>query len=383
MRIGMFADMYKPHLSGVTNYISLYKERFEELGHEVFVLTFGETDYLDDEPNIVRSPALAWGDTGWQAGIALSEEARRLVPTLDIAHAHHPFLAGRLAVKHCKPLGIPVVFTNHTRYDIYSDAYASFVPRRVRMWGLRRYLRGFMHDVDCVIAPSPGIKQWLADFGLTRDAVLLSNAVDTHPFMHPLEPIDRAEFGFPADGIVFCYLGRVGPEKNLDVLIDAFIQVAEAEPLACLLVLGDGPGRQEAQDRISEHDLCDRAHFAGKTPYAIVPDYLAAADIFFTASVSEVHPLVIMEGMAAGLPAIGIQSPGVGDIIRDGVTGILTGGSVDEFAAAMLQLAQNAEERERMAAAAIEEAEHYDIRIMADKMLGLYTKLLDRHGVLR
>lgn len=372
----MFADMYKPHLSGVTNYIALYKERFEELGHEVFVLTFGETDFPDDEPNIVRSPALAWGDTGWQAGLVLSEEARRLIPTLDIAHAHHPFLAGRLAVKYCKPHGIPVVFTNHTRYDIYSDAYASFVPRRLRMWGLRRYLRGFMHDVDLVIAPSPGIKQWLADFGLTRDATLLSNCIDTRPFMNPLEPLSREEFGFAEDSIVFCYLGRVGPEKNMDVLLEAFFQVADAEPRACLMVLGDGPGRHEAQERVSEHDLCERAHFSGRTPYAIVPDYLAAADIFVTASVSEVHPLVIMEGMAAGLPAIGIDSPGVSDIIRDGVTGVLTGGSADEFASAMLRLARNAEERGRMSSAAVDEAAEYDIRIMADRMLGLYQELL-------
>lgn len=376
MRIGMFADMYKPHLSGVTNYIALYKERFEELGHEVFVLTFGETDYEDDEPNVVRSPAVAWGDTGWQAGIGFSEEARRLIPTLDIAHAHHPFLAGRLAVRHCRPLGIPVVFTNHTRYDIYSDAYASFVPQKLRMWGLRRYLRGFMRDVDLVIAPSAGIKQWLADFGLTRDATLLSNTIDTHPFMHPLEPLAREEFGFEPDSVVFCYLGRVGPEKNMDVLLDAFFRVADAESRACLLVLGDGPGRHEAQQRVSDRDLCDRAHFSGRTPYAIVPDYLAAADIFVTASVSEVHPLVIMEGMAAGLPTIGIRSPGVSDIIRDGTTGILTGGSAEEFAAAMLRLATDSQERELMAAAAVEEAAHYDIRIMADEMLELYRGLL-------
>ncbi len=376
MRIGMFADMYKPHLSGVTNYISLYKERFEELGHEVFVFTFGETDYQDDEPNIVRSPALAWGDTGWQAGVAFSDETRKLIHTLDIAHAHHPFLAGRLAVKHCKPHGIPVVFTNHTRYDIYSDTYAFFVPRRIRMWFLRRYLRNFMHDVDLVIAPSPGIKEWLANFGLTRDAVQLSNAVDTHPFMRPTDPIERKEFGFANDSVVFCYLGRVGPEKNMGLLVDAFIKVAEADERACLLVLGDGPGRQKAQAVLSDHDLCARAHFAGRTPYAIVPDYLAAADIFVTASVSEVHPLVIMEAMAAGLPAIGIDSPGVGDIIRDGETGLLTGGTTDELAAAMLGLVRDAEQRLRLAGAAREEASHYDIRIMADKMLRLYEGLL-------
>ena len=50
MRIGMLVDMYLPHVSGITNHISLYKRRFEQLGHEVFVLTFGDLDYDDAEP---------------------------------------------------------------------------------------------------------------------------------------------------------------------------------------------------------------------------------------------------------------------------------------------------------------------------------------------
>ena len=70
----------------------------------------------------------------------------------------------------------------------------------------------------------------------------------------------------------------------------------------------------------------------GLTPYDEVPDFLAAADVFATASTSEVHPLVVMEAMAAGLPAIGIHSPGVGDIIDDGITGFLTNPDAEEFA---------------------------------------------------
>jgi 1,2-diacylglycerol 3-alpha-glucosyltransferase len=140
--------MYKPHISGVTNCIDLLKKQFESLGHEVWVFTFGNLDYEDTEPNVVRSPALAWGDTGWQAGLRLSGEAREIIPTLDIAHVHHPFLSGRVALKQCKPHGIPVVSTNHTRYDLYSDSYAAYVPRSIRMGFLppsmyRGYLRGY------------------------------------------------------------------------------------------------------------------------------------------------------------------------------------------------------------------------------------------------
>ncbi|HET6498995.1 MAG TPA: glycosyltransferase, partial [Coriobacteriia bacterium] len=165
MRIGMFADMYKPHVSGVTNYISLYKRRFEELGHEVWVFTFGRTDHEDDEPNIVRSPAIPWGDTGWQAGLTLAPEVTRIIPTLDIAHVHHPFLSGRIALKHCRPAHIPIVFTSHSRYDVYSDIYASFVPKTVRHRFVREYLNRFTSDVDLTIAPSRGIVEWLAAFG--------------------------------------------------------------------------------------------------------------------------------------------------------------------------------------------------------------------------
>ncbi len=378
MRIGMFADMYKPHLSGVTNYISLYKERFEHLGHEVFVFTYGNRDHVDDEPNVLRSPALAWGSTGWQMGLGASAEAREVMHSLDIAHVNHPFLSGRVALRECGSRGIPVVFTNHTRYDIYSDAYAGFIPRSIRISFLKRYLNAFAGDVDLVLAPSPGIKQWLSDFGITDAAVEHSNAVDTHPFMSPAAPRTKSEFGFAEDSMVLCYLGRIGPEKNFNLLVDSFIRAAQANAHLCLLIIGDGPGRGEAQEKLWAHGLIDRVHFNGRTPYKDVPDVIAAADAFVTASVSEVHPLVIMEAMAAGLPAVGIHSPGVGDIIDDGVTGLLTNESVDEFAAALTRIARNADELQSMSAAACKAAQDYDIRIMADRMLELYDGLLDR-----
>jgi glycosyltransferase involved in cell wall biosynthesis len=195
----MFCDMYTPHLSGVTNHIRLYKAYFEGLGHEVHVFTYGNRDHVDDEENVVRSPAIAWGKTGWQAGVRLSSEARKLIPTLDIAHVHHPFLSGRVALSQCRPHDIPVVFTNHTRYDIYSDAYAWYLPRAPRMAFLKRYLSRFASDVDLVIAPSAGVREWLCDFGITCDALLMPNTIDTEPFTHPADIAERSQFGFAED----------------------------------------------------------------------------------------------------------------------------------------------------------------------------------------
>ncbi|MCC6958083.1 MAG: hypothetical protein IT316_14880, partial [Anaerolineales bacterium] len=63
MRIGMMADVYKPHINGITNYIALSKKYLEELGHEVFVFTFSEAEYQDEDERVIRSPGVPLLDT--------------------------------------------------------------------------------------------------------------------------------------------------------------------------------------------------------------------------------------------------------------------------------------------------------------------------------
>ncbi len=372
----MFADMYKPHISGVTNCIALHKRRLEELDHEVYVFTFGNRDFADDEPNVVRSWGLEVGETGYQFGIDYCATARQLIPTLDIAHVHHPFVSGRLALKYCEPAGVPVVFTNHTRYDLYSDAYAWFLPRKMRMSYLRSYLTDFAEEVDLVIAPSPGVAEWLDSFGVTAKATVVPNAIDTAPFANPSEPLTKADIGMPDDATVMVYLGRVGREKNIEMLTDAFADAAARCPDLHLLVLGDGPERDDAEKGLRKRGLGDRAVFAGATPYQRVPDHLAACDFFATASVSEVHPLVVLEAAAAGLPTVGIHSPGVGDIVVDRVSGLLCESGAGELARCLEAMACDEDLRQRMSAGAREEAARYDIRVLAEEMLDRYREVI-------
>ncbi len=378
MRIGMFADMYKPHISGVTNCIALHKHRLEELGHEVFVFTFGNRGYHDGEPNVIRSWGLEVGDTGYQFGIDYSATAKQLIQTLDVAHVHHPFVSGRLALKHCGPADIPVVFTNHTRYDLYSDTYAWFLPRKMRMSYLKSYLADFAEEVDLVIAPSPGVAEWLETFGVTTRAIVVPNAVDTEPFARPSAPRSKSDLGFPSDATVMVYLGRVGREKNIDMLIDAFEAAIERCPDLHLLVLGDGPEREDAEKSAAKRGLGERTVFAGATPYELVPDHLAACDFFVTASVSEVHPLVVLEAAAAGLPTVGVRSPGVGDIVVEGVSGLLADNDTESLARRIEDVACDADTRRRLSSGARDEAARYDIRLLADEMLDLYRRVIDR-----
>jgi glycosyltransferase involved in cell wall biosynthesis len=377
MRIGFFADMYLPHVSGVTNHISLYKRRFEDLGHEVFVFTFGDTDYVDTEPNVVRSPGMPWGETGWRFALSLSAEARRLAETLDIIHIHHPFQSGRLAAPIAERCNIPLAFTNHTRYDLYSDAYATFLPRAARYAYLRGSLGGFLRRCDLVVAPASSIADWLREFSGFDGATVVPNGVDTRAFARPCAPFTRGDLGFDESDVVFCYAGRLGPEKNTPWLAEEFAAAAARSPRARLLVVGDGPSRGAAEAALARAGMSERARFIGMVPYDRMPDYEAAADVFVTGSVSEVHPLVVLEAMAAGLPVVAVSSPGIADTVVDTVSGLLAPAATPgALAERMEQLAADDNARRRMSDAARDASAAYSLPRTADVLLGMYEQLV-------
>ncbi len=378
MRIGMLADAYKPYISGVTNVIDLSKRYLESQGHEVFVFTFGDDSYEDDEINIIRSPGLPLVDTGFYLNVRYNRASRNILRTMDIVNVHHPFLSGRLALWYCKPRGIPIVFTNHTRYDLYAKAYIPFLPAGVGETFLKTYFPGFCDSVDMVVAPSMGLKKVLQRVGVDAQIEVVPNGVDISPFRGDIVPIDRAEFGFRDEDVLLIYAGRLGPEKNLPFLLRAFNGAAQAYENLCLLVVGDGPERENLEDRVSLTPITDRVHFTGFVNYNQIPNYLAVADIFVTASVTEVHPLSVIEAMGAGLPVLGIESPGVADTVNDGEDGyIVPEEDLAAFTAKMVRLATDADMRNKMSVKARETSELYDYRRTNQLMLELYQHVVE------
>ncbi len=374
MRIGMMADVYKPHVSGITNYISLYKRYLETAGHEVFIFTFGDVDFRDEEANIIRSPGLQLVDTGYSLNFRYRRAAKALLQTMDLVHVHHPFISGRLALNYCRPLHIPVVFTNHTRYDLYAQAYVPLLPEEISTSFLQSYMPPFCAAVDLVISPSPGMADVLRKLGVTSPIEVVPNGVELDLYHEACEDC-RLEFGFNLGDILLIYSGRLGPEKSVDFLIKAFAGVAEAVENIHLLIIGGGPEEEELKKLAAETGVLDRIHFFGMVVYDEIPQYLAMSDIFVTASVSEVHPLSVIEAMATGLPALGIHSVGVGDIIEDNKTGFLASQNQAAFASKLTRLCLDKSLRRNMGEAARKVSEKYAIEHTMKTMLDHYERL--------
>jgi len=376
MRIGMMVDSYKPYVSGITNYVDINKRQLELAGHDVFVFTFGSLEYQGSDPRVIYNRGVPLSDSGFYLSTRYSSAAKKLLQTMDIIHVHHPFLSGRLALRYCRPVQIPIVFTNHTRYDLYAQAYLPMMPEEMSQGLLQSYMPSFCEAVDLVIAPSAGMEKVLRQLNVEGHVAVVPNGVDLKNF-YEASPFSRTELGYKEDDILLAYAGRIAPEKNLPFLLKSFVGVAQTLPNAHLLLIGSGIQQFEEEIRtlVGELELTQRVRFTGRIAYDELPAYLAMCNIFVTASITEVHPLSVIEAMGAGLPVMGIHSVGVGDTVQDGVTGLLATHDLSAFTAKLTRLCLDRNLRSQMGDSARKVSSAYAIERTTGLMLEHYEKL--------
>lgn len=179
--------------------------------------------------------------------------------------------------------------------------------------------------------------------------------------------------GFRNDDLLVVSVGRLDPQKNPLLLIDAFAQAFRGDARGHLLLLGDGSLRTAARRHASERGVEKRVHFLGVR--ADVAQVLAAGDIFALASDWEGTPLAVMEAMAAGLPIAATAVGGLPDLVAAGESGLLTPvRDMRALAGALSRLAGDAPLRHAMSEAARARAEEFSV----DKMVAEYAALFER-----
>lgn len=124
------------------------------------------------------------------------------------------------------------------------------------------------------------------------------------------------------------YVGRLIDWKGVHVLISAMKNVSQIVKTARLVIVGDGPRRENLISQVKKLDLEEIVTFAGEVPDAILQDYYARAAVFVLPSTTvnnqtEGLGVVLLEAMAAGVPVIGSNAGGIPDIIQDGINGLL------------------------------------------------------------
>jgi glycosyltransferase involved in cell wall biosynthesis len=371
MKIAMFSESYKPYLNGPVKVISLLKEELEKKGNSVYVFTSGKYDY---EKNVFRSKKL-----NISQGYGLSFPVYfkdSIFKKVDIFHTHQPFLLGLYALYKARKYNKKIVFTNHCQYSTYVENYIPFLGKYLKKI-VARYVGWFINTCDKTILPSETFKKQITgEYGAKVDKIeIIPNAI-SFPSIDQNLSKKLAEKHKVGDKKILIYVGRLGKEKNLTFLINAFHKVTAKNKNVLLFIVGGGPETESLKDLVNRLGEEKNIIFTGYIQNKEVFSYLALSDIFVSASTSEIHPITLLEAMYAGNTAVALASPGFSDTIENGKNGFLINEKSETlFADSITKLITNNLMLKNMQEASKESIKQYELKKVINKTINLYQSL--------
>jgi glycosyltransferase involved in cell wall biosynthesis len=274
-------------------------------------------------------------------------------------------IAGLLCAK---LLQIETSSTYHTSFPEYVESYTRDVALEALAWN---YMTLFYHSVDEVVVPSKSIARLLHKRGLrNRKLLVLDRWTDVERF-HPdkRDPSVWDRLGAPPAKTRFIYVGRLGSEKNLELLASAFRRVHERDHDVHLTLVGDGPMRRELESQLAGLPVT----FTGFLDGEALCTTLASADVKVFPSTTDTWGNAPLEAQASGLPVIVTSVGGPRELMIEEHTGLVIGGhDVGELAEAMVRLL-DPELRERFGA----NARAFAVRNVVTEP---FTAILDADG---
>ncbi|HEY7739151.1 MAG TPA: glycosyltransferase family 1 protein [Steroidobacteraceae bacterium] len=318
MRIAVVTETYPPEVNGVALTVHALVSQMAAGGHDITLVRPRQPgvsalpqprpieELLVAGAALPKYPGLRFG---FPAGRMLARNFGARRPDAVYVATEGPL--GWSAVRAARKLGIPVATGFHTRFDAYAGAYGlGPLTPLVRAW-LRR-----MHNASgATVVPTEELRGWLEQRGFERVRVV-ARGVDTALFDPARRDARlRARWGVGPGGLAVIYVGRIAPEKNLELAIDAFHAIRQRRADARFVWVGNGP----LADRLKrEHpDFV----FTGLRLGEDLAGHFASADLFLFPSLTETFGNVTLEAMAAGVATVAFDYGAAHAHLKDRVHG--------------------------------------------------------------
>jgi glycosyltransferase involved in cell wall biosynthesis len=385
MKILMVTNTYEPHVGGVARSVVAFSQQYRQLGHEVLTVcpTFEGAEARDQ---VVRVPALEHvRNSDFSFPLPIPSGVHRRIDEFspDVVHSHHPFLLGDTALRVGSERGIPVVFTHHTQYEKYTHYFASENSALARRF-INDLDIGYCNLCDAVIAPSQTVADDLRNRNIQTRVEVIPTGVDVDWWAAGSDLSIRRKQGIPHKAFVVGHVGRLAEEKNMTFLAEAVAAFLVKRTDAWFILCGIGPCEEEIQAACIKHGVQDRVRTFAILDRAALRDVYHAMDVFAFASKSETQGIVLAEAMAAGVPVVAIDAPGVRDIVVEKINGRLLPSEDRESFVDALNWVADLDEANRhvMKAELAQTATEYSIDAAAKKALELYDWTAKINGVM-
>ncbi|WP_336957819.1 glycosyltransferase family 1 protein [Sphingobium aquiterrae] len=318
MRIALFSGNYNYLKEGANQALNrLVRYLEEERGHRVRVYSpVTDTPAFIPAGTLVPVPSVALPvRSEFRLAMGLPRAIRQDIAGFrpDIIHVSTPDILDTRAQSFAIGRNIPVVASQHSRFEAYLDYYRLGWARGL----IEAHLRRFYRRSDHVLAPTPALMAQMAALRGDDRVSLWGRGVDSLMFDPARRDMAwRRAQGLADDDIAILFFGRLVLEKGIAMFVESVRALQDRNPHVRPLIVGAGP----AADAFAP---LDRVLFAGHLQDEALARAVASADILLHPSLTEAFGNVVLEAMASGLAVVSTDSPSSAMLIRDGKSGIL------------------------------------------------------------
>lgn len=394
MRIAYVTDSWYPNVNGVITSMEAFKREHERQGHEVFI--FCPRYFGKDEmgPTVYRFPSIPYP-------FKMMREQRIVFPvmrvlrkirelSIDIIHTQSPAFAAVGAILASRLWRIPHVHSFHTHFMSYMH-YAP-IPKPIARPGIIWIARHLTGKAQTVITPGEGMREILQSYGVDSPLVVLPTGAPVDRGVGSMswgKLFSKYELG-GAEQLegrnVLVFVGRLGPEKNIEFLIRSLSQLRKSRSDFHFLLVGDGPYRADIEKAVDAHGLSDQTTLTGYISHEDVLEAVRLSRLFICASLTETQGLVVLESMMVGTPVVAVRAMGVEDMIDHDIGGFMTPNDETLFARKIGAILDDSDLHRTKSREALERAQEFSMENQALRMEAIYRDAIDdfaRHGVPR
>ncbi len=394
MKIAIFTDSYLPKIDGVSISVDRFSRELVRRGHEFIIFAPDYGTPAPEAPGLTVVPFPGLGLPSYpDIKVVLPargpiEAASEFQP--DLVHVQSPGPVGLYGMMFAGYRKLPAIGTYHTLiYEqlTYLSPYRLLnVPKLMEffrissgpVWNnpspgfsktlIRSLYNRLYGRCEVIISPSHAIKTELERNGVKTPIEVVSNGLMPEQF-------DPRRRGLPGANPRLLYVGRVSYEKNNEIVLRAFARIREQRPGATLRVVGDGPALNDLKTEARKLKVTEAVEFTGFLPHARLGEIYREADLMLTASTMETQGMAVLEGLATGLPCVGVDAYALPELIRDGVNGfIVPPFDPERMAARSLELLSSAEVYGRFCQECLAIAREHELIRSADRLESIYRR---------
>ena len=390
MRIAIFTDTYPPYVNGVSTSCFNLAKVLKAHGHDVLVVaprpTKGKLELVDGVLYIPGAYLKRY--YGFRMTNIFASKPVKIIKKFkpDVIHNQTDWTIAVLARRVAKKFHLPIVYTYHTNYEDYTYYVVGSALDSIAKKLVRTYSQAIANRMTEFITPSDKTKAYMRQAGSDIYINVVPSGIDFSIFKDSSIDLEKAnafkkEHHITEKTRVFLILGRLAKEKSMDVSLKGIAAYHKKHPKedVKILVVGDGPAKEELVLLAEELGITPLTVFVGQVSGLEVPFYYHLANIYTSASITETQGLTFMEAMAAGNIVLARFDNNLTGTIIDNETGFFF--SNDETFVSQVEHIFNMKEEERQTILnnAYQIVDRYSIDNFYKNIMRVYNRAIRKH----